>query len=117
MKLHHIGFATGDLEGAIKYYTRLFGYRLVQRRHFEGTPLAFLRRDSEEVLLELFQSAEPEEAHAAYQTDDLRQEVARLQKAGFTVQRGPVPIWDGGETAFCRAPGGELVELICDRSS
>lgn len=119
--MHHTGIVVSDLERSIDFYTRLLGFRVVERGEFEGQPLAFLVIAGG--LIELVQEGDgglPEGVvnHLAFLVDDLSAEMDRLREAGVRfVDEVPLPIYSGGRIAFCAGPDGELIELMQAHSS
>lgn len=115
MRLHHTAIMASDLERSIDFYTRHFGFRLLERVEHAGEQLAFLALDGG--VIELVQGAghfaEGVVNHIALAVDDLTDAIERLIHAGVhCFDAAPVPIFRGGRNAFCAGPDGELIELI-----
>lgn len=113
MWLHHVGIAVSDLDRSIAFYTRHFGFQVAERASFEGAALAFLTLE-DGARLELAaegRPAGPPASHVALGATDLDRLAARLRAQGVAVTE-PAPLWNGGRTAFCDGPDGELIELI-----
>jgi lactoylglutathione lyase len=112
MRLHHLGITVSDLDQSIRFYTSLFGFRLVEQGVHEGAPIAFITLG--DGLVELVEGApRPTEHHLALQVADLAAEVSRLNAAGVTLlDRTPTQAFNGWWIAFVAGPDGEWIELV-----
>jgi lactoylglutathione lyase len=116
MRLHHTAIMASDLERSVHFYTRLFGFHVVERGEFAGGPLAFLGLEGS--LIELVQGAGyPAEGvvnHIAFTVEDLAAEMERLRQAG--VRFLEEALYNGRRIAFCEGPDGEIIELMQSRT-
>lgn len=126
--IHHLGVAVGDLDEAIATYERLFGARVEHRGTLpeQGVEAACLRVGTGRVEL-LAPTGEdtpvgrflarrgPGMHHVAYETDDVRAELAALAAAGARlVDETPRRGLFGLEVAFVHpeAVHGVLTEVV-----
>lgn len=130
---HHTSLAVGDLDRAIDFYRRAFGYdvRFVERGMAEqiarmtGIPgltcdLAQLGSPVCGHVLELiaFKGAEagepkplrPGAAHVCFHVDDLEAALATVENLG-AVRLGEITQFDEGRSVYCREPAGSFFEL------
>jgi methylmalonyl-CoA epimerase len=126
--IHHLGLAVDDLDEAIATYERLFGARVEHRGRLpeQGVEAACLRVGTDRVEL-LAPTGEdtpvgrflarrgPGMHHVAYETDDVRAELAALAAAGARlVDETPRRGLFGLEVAFVHpdAVHGVLTEVV-----
>jgi catechol 2,3-dioxygenase-like lactoylglutathione lyase family enzyme len=130
---HHTSLAVSDLDRAIDFYRRAFGYdvRFVERGMAEqiarltGIPgltcdLAQLGSPVSGHVLELiaFNGAavgepkplRPGAAHVCFHVDDLEAALALVENLG-AVRLGEITQFDEGRSVYCREPAGSFFEL------
>jgi catechol 2,3-dioxygenase-like lactoylglutathione lyase family enzyme len=130
---HHTSLAVSDLDRAIEFYRRAFGYDLLfaergmadQIARMTGIPgqtcdLAQLRAPVSSHVLELiaFRGAaagepkplRPGAAHICFHVDDLEAALARVEGLG-AVRLGEITRFDEGRSVYCREPAGSFFEL------
>lgn len=127
---HHIGVAVRSLEESLDLYRRLgLEPESIEEIPSEGVRAAFLRAGG--VRIELLESLRPDDViarfidrrgeglhHLAFETNDIRAEMARLRSEGFElVDAEPRTGARGRQVAFVhpRSSHGVLVELVQDR--
>lgn len=134
----HAGLATADLDASIDFYCTIFGYRVMFRdddlkdmvarlTHLPGLTvrLAQIARPDEATveLLEFKPADLPTGAtpracgdgqipmgHLAFAVVDLDAAIADLRRAG-AVPIGDIVMFPEGRCAYCREPGGTVLEL------
>lgn len=130
-KIEHLGIATSNLADANALFERLLGsaHYKVERVEHEGVNTSFFQVGETKVeLLEATREDSPIAKyiskrgegihHVAFDTDDIRTEIARLKEAGFEVlNEEPKPGADNKLVAFLhpRSTNGVLVELCQER--
>ncbi len=124
---HHIGVAVRSLEASLDRYRRLgLEPESVEEIPTEAVRAAFLRSGG--IRIELLESLRPDGViarfierrgeglhHLAFETPDIRAEMARLRTEGFElVDAEPRPGAHGRQVAFVhpRSVEGVLVELV-----
>lgn len=93
LRFAHVMIQVRDIDAAIAFYERALGLKVVERHAYDGTVLAYLRRDDQAFELELLSEApwafqgKPEHGrcHIAFTVDDLEAERARLVALGIAV--------------------------------
>ncbi|MGH7904252.1 MAG: VOC family protein [Candidatus Dormibacteraceae bacterium] len=126
-RIHHVGLAVADLEGAIALYGGGFGAQMVRRGHSdaEAMDFALMRIGASE--LELMHSADQGSAvsrflarrgpgvhHLAYQVSDLPGAVEEMADRGHRLVGGIRAGVHGNRVAFLHpsSMGGVLTELV-----
>jgi catechol 2,3-dioxygenase-like lactoylglutathione lyase family enzyme len=130
---HHTSLAVSDLERAVDFYRRAFGYEVLyqergmaeQIARMTGMPgltcdLAQLRSPVSGHVLELIafkgagsgdpQPLRPGAAHVAFYVDDLEAALAKVERLG-AVRLGEITQFDEGRSVYCREPAGSFFEL------
>lgn len=126
--IHHLGVAVEDLDEAVQTYTRLFGAELEHRQLMEdqGVEAAAVRLGEGRVELLRALGADttvgrflarrgPGMHHVAYEVDDIRASLARLEREGADlIDEEPRPGLFGLEVAFVHPDSvhGVLSEVI-----
>lgn len=113
------------MDRSIAFYMDLLGMELERRRAIpkNRAEIAFLKDPGGGFSLELthyedqneFQQADYMKRtfdHLAFKVGDLRDLVARVKEAGFTVTDEPFELSPGHWLAFIEDPDGTLIELI-----
>jgi lactoylglutathione lyase len=124
MRLLHTMLRVKDLDESIRFYTELFGMKLLRRRDYPGGEftLAFVGYgdESDHTVLELTYNWGRRDydlgdayGHVAIGVDDIRASCDRLRAAGAKITREPGPMKHGSTViAFVEDPNGYKVELI-----
>jgi len=128
VKLHHVGVAVDDLEGAINMYTKHFGAVLTHRARAEdqGLEAAFLQMGSAEVELlasigedstigKFLSKRGPGLHHVAYAVPDVTRALADAHAAGMElIDAVPRIGMHGVPIAFIhpKSVGGVLTEFV-----
>jgi len=114
------------MDRSIQFYQEFFNMRLVRRRDIQknNAEIAFLD-DGEDSSFSLeltryhdqrnFAQAVYDDRlfdHLAFVVRDLRSDVGRIKKAGYTVTDEPFELSPGKWLAFVEDPDGTLIELI-----
>jgi len=133
MKLEHIGIAVKDLEASENLFEELFQTKIYKREEVKAQSVltSFIRIDNTKI--ELLHSTDPDGPvarflqkrgpgihHIAFEVQDIRSEIARLEKAGFTlIDPEPQLGADNKWVAFLhpRTTGRVLIELCQERES
>jgi len=119
----HTAFQVSNLDRSIQFYADKLGFTLVSRDTNAQEQEAYAFLTLGDVRLELIQSMQQEGfaapavrspycPHLAIETEDMAQEVARLQEVGVPIIRGPLEV-SGEETwvYFCD-PDNNILEYI-----
>ncbi len=127
IRIEHIGIAVTDLNKANSLFELLMGapHYKIERVESERVNTSFFRIGESKI--ELVASESPDSAiskfiakrgegihHIAFEVQDIRQEMSRLQQAGFEfINTEPKPGADNKMIAFLhpRSTGGVLLEL------
>ncbi|MDG6224014.1 MAG: VOC family protein [Candidatus Thermoplasmatota archaeon] len=125
MTFSHVSIRASDMDRSIAFYMDLLGMELERRRAIpkNRAEIAFLKDPGGGFSLELthyedqneFQQADYMKRtfdHLAFKVGDLRDLVARVKEAGFTVTDEPFELSPGHWLAFIEDPDGTLIELI-----
>lgn len=137
--LHHVGLSTPDMDRAIDFYTRLFGFEVIdlggwgpgnavrdRQLHASGSSArsAMMRREG--MRLELREYAHPAGRpqavdapvvdhginHFCFAVDDVQAEYERLLAAGVTFECEPLEVAPGVVLTYGRDPDGNVFELL-----
>ncbi len=130
-KLHHLGIAVRDLNGAIRLYTSMFGIKQWERvslpeRHMEvavcrvgDTLLEFIMPTSDEAAFAAFLRERGDGMHhVAYQVANIEQALQQLEADGMRlIDRQARPGIHNTLVAFLhpKVTGGVLIELVEER--
>jgi len=136
--LHHPGLVVPDMDGACRFYEKMFGFTVLYRNRWEAPSLVHdrvlgLENCAGEVallqgvncFLEVFCYDAPESDHVpgllqandqgirhlAFEVDDVHAQYRRFLELGGTALSEPVSIPGGGSAVYCRDPFGTLIEL------
>lgn len=125
--LEHIGLAVQDLEAATALYTALLGAAPYKKEHVAseavdtvffrvgGSKIELLAGTSPDSAITKFLAKKPEGIHhVAFEVDDIRAEMARLEAAGFVLlNAAPKRGADNKLVCFVhpKSAAGVLVEL------
>jgi glyoxylase I family protein len=123
---HHLAIKVADFDGAVKFYTEGLGF-VVAARWGDGDGRAILLDTGDGNYFELFAGGKPSAeaagpfVHVALRSDNVDAALARAKAAGAVVTMEPKDV-DIPSTpplpvriAFCKAPGGEVLEFFCHR--
>ena len=125
MTFSHVSVRASEMDRSIAFYRDLLGMELERRRAIpkNRAEIAFLKDPGGEFSLELthyddqveFQQADYMKRtfdHLAFKVGDLRDLVARVKEAGYTVTDEPFELSPGHWLAFIEDPDGTLIEMI-----
>lgn len=115
--VEHIGIKTLDMEKAIKFYTEIIGFTLINRIKPGPVELVFLKIGNS--VIELVEATEAIRCqdgvvnHLALHVSDIFAAV-ELLKANNTefITPEPIAIGEGRYNFFFRGPSGEKIELF-----
>lgn len=123
---HHLAIKVADFDGAVKFYTEGLGF-VAAARWGEGDGRAILLDTGDGNYFELFAGGKPSAGevgpmvHVALRSDNVDAAIARAKAAGAVVTMEPKDV-DIPSTpplpvriAFCKAPGGEVLEFFHHR--
>jgi len=129
-RIEHIGIAVNDMEKSRKLFDLLLGKDPYKKEKVESENVATLFYQLGESKIELLESLDPDGTiakfiarkgegfhHIAIGVDDIRAEMARLEKAGFELlNKDPKKGADNKLICFLhpKSTGGLLVELCQD---
>ena len=126
-KVEHIGIAVKNLESANKLFSKLFGMKSYKSENVEreGVTTSFFQIGDTKI--ELLEATNPESPiakfidkegegihHIAFEVDDVKLEISRLEKDGFTlINKEPQKGADNKLICFLhpKSTNGILVEL------
>ena len=124
---HHVSMKVADFDETVRFYTEGLGF-VPATCWGDGDARAVLLDTGDGNYFEIFAGGRPAaEAsrgaiqHVALRTDDVDRAIARARDAGAEVTLEPrdVDIPSDPPTpvriAFCKAPGGEVIEFFCHR--
>lgn len=126
MRIQHVGLVVSDLERSRRFYAEALGLEEVPRPAnftFDG---AWFRFGGTEIhlLVEAHTTGGAGQGdagagaerglthHLAFEVDDLRPALARLDEHGVALRGGPMPRGDGFTQAFFLDPDGYVLELF-----
>ncbi len=124
MRLLHTMLRVRDLDETLRFYTEMFGMKLLRRKDFPAGEftLAFVGYgdESEHTVLEFTHNWGERDyqlgdayGHIALGVDDIYAVCARLRERGAKIVREPGPMKHGSTViAFVEDPDGYKVELI-----
>jgi len=130
-KVEHIGIAVKNLESANKLFSKLFGMKSYKSENVEreGVTTSFFQIGDTKI--ELLEATNPESPiakfidkegegihHIAFEVDDVKLEISRLEKDGFTlINKEPQKGADNKLICFLhpKSANGVLVELCQSR--
>ncbi|NEA86753.1 VOC family protein [Streptomyces sp. SID7958] len=104
---------TSDLEGAKRFYTRLFGWRpeTDDRQEAGGYTVAHLDDAAVAALAPLFQQSQPVAWTVSFAVTDAEATLRRVLAEGGSVILGPMDVFDVGRFAVAADPGGAVFQL------
>jgi len=128
MKIDHICFAVKNLEEAIEYWERVFGYRQMTQivvNSLQKVKVTFIQRD-DSVLIKLIEPLESNQSlvnfvsrgggfhHLCFKCDDLEKQITELTGKGLLTLVSPQPgeAFKSNNIAFLLARYGLNIELI-----
>jgi methylmalonyl-CoA/ethylmalonyl-CoA epimerase len=127
---HHVGVAVPDLEPAIEFYLKAFGFRVVSgpfEDPIQKVKLCFLAGTGNNLShLELISPLGGDSPvngylakgigayHVCYEVEEITSALAELRAKGCLVISKPVPAvaFAGRKIAWCFTPTNQLVELL-----
>ncbi|MEO1659281.1 MAG: VOC family protein [Pseudomonadota bacterium] len=112
LNLHHVHLFASDIDATISFWASHFRGEVVHDLEFAGARNVFLRVGSGRIHL---YDQPPREGkgvvhHLGIETDELEDQVVRLQTAGVSVS--PLKTEVSGSYAMAEAPDGLLLELF-----
>jgi methylmalonyl-CoA/ethylmalonyl-CoA epimerase len=125
-KIDHIAIVVKDIDKAIKTYSDMFGFRVIEKREGPGGEFVSMMMSCGDIKLELFQPLKPgsnmrflEERggglhHISFVTDDIMKEMQKLKEQGKKLQsEEPIQMPDA-KIAFIHPSAAEnvLIELV-----
>jgi methylmalonyl-CoA epimerase len=125
-KMDHIGIVVKDLDKAIKAYTDMFGFKVVEKMAGPGGEFTNAMLALGDIRIELFQPLKPgsfskflEEKggglhHVSFATDDIVKEMKNLKAQGKKLQNEEPMQLPNAKIAFVHPSAAEnvLIELV-----
>ncbi len=128
MRIDHICFAVKNLEEAIEYWERVFGYRQMTQivvNSLQKVKVTFIQKD-DSVLIKLIEPLESNQSlvnfvsrgggfhHLCFKCDDLEKQITELTGKGLLTLVSPQPgeAFNNQNIAFLLARYGLNIELI-----
>jgi methylmalonyl-CoA/ethylmalonyl-CoA epimerase len=125
-KMDHIGIVVKDLDKAIKSYTDMFGFKVVEKMGGPGGEFTNAMMELGDIRVELFQPLKPgsfsrflEEKggglhHVSFLTDDIAKEVKNLKAHGKKLQNEEPMQLPNAKIVFVHPSAAEnvLIELV-----
>jgi len=128
MRIDHICFAVKNLEEAIEYWERVFGYRQMTQiivNSLQKVKVTFIQKD-DSVLIKLIEPLESNQSlvnfvsrgggfhHLCFKCDDLEKQITELTGKGLLTLVSPQPgeAFKSNNIAFLLARYGLNIELI-----
>jgi lactoylglutathione lyase len=119
-KLLHTRMRVSDMEQTIRFYTRVLGLEVLERKTSpRGSELAFLAVPNSQELIELcsFPASGPvtvqeDLVHLAFEVDNLDETIRQLTAQNVRITDGPTTTSTGSRFCFIDAPDGYEIELI-----
>jgi methylmalonyl-CoA/ethylmalonyl-CoA epimerase len=125
-KMDHIGIVVKDLDKAIKSYTDMFGFKVVEKMGGPGGEFTNAMMELGDIRVELFQPLKPgsfsrflEEKggglhHVSFLTDDIAKEVKNLKAQGKKLQNEEPMQLPNAKIVFVHPSAAEnvLIELV-----
>ncbi|MEV0172091.1 VOC family protein [Streptomyces sp. NPDC050803] len=104
---------TSDLEGAKRFYTRVFGWRheTDPRQEAGGYTIAHLGDAAVAALSPLYQESQPVAWNVSFAVADADDAAAKAEAAGATVLVGPMDVFDVGRFAVVLDPTGAAFQM------
>jgi lactoylglutathione lyase len=119
-KYLHTRFRVADMDRSVRFYSDILGMEVVERKTSpRGSQLVFLRFPETDCELELCSFPDsgavdvPEDlVHLAFQVQDLKVCVGKLESAGIPITEGPVEMESGTRFIFTEDPDKYEIELM-----
>jgi len=119
-KYLHTRFRVADMDRSVYFYSDILGMEVVERKTSpRGSQLVFLRFPETDCELELCSFPDsgavdvPEDlVHLAFQVQDLKVCVGKLESAGIPITEGPVEMGSGTRFIFTEDPDKYEIELM-----
>ena len=119
-KYLHTRFRVADMDRSVHFYSDILGMEVVERKTSpRGSQLVFLRFPATDGELELCSFPDsgmvdvPEDlVHLAFQVQDLKVCVGKLESAGIPITEGPVEMESGTRFIFTEDPDKYEIELM-----
>ena len=119
-KYLHTRFRVADMARSVHFYSDILGMEVVERKTSpRGSQLVFLRFPATDGELELCSFPDsgmvdvPEDlVHLAFQVQDLKVCVGKLESAGIPIIEGPVEMGSGTRFIFTEDPDKYEIELM-----
>ena len=119
-KYLHTRFRVADMDRSVCFYSDILGMEVVERKTSpRGSQLVFLRFPETDCELELCSFPDsgavdvPKDlVHLAFQVQDLKVCVGKLESAGIPITEGPVEMGSGAQFIFTEDPDKYEIELM-----
>ena len=126
-KIDHIAIVVKDVDKAIKSYTNMFGFKVIEKREGPGGEFVSVMMELGDIHLELFAPLKPDNAfakyleekggglhHISFATDDIIKEIKNLKAQGRKLQNEEPIQLPNAKIAFVHPSAAEnvLIELV-----
>jgi methylmalonyl-CoA/ethylmalonyl-CoA epimerase len=126
-KIDHIGIVVKDADAALKAYSEMFGFKVVEKMPGPGGEFKAVLIRVGDITLEFLQPLKPDSAfarflqerkgglhHVSFATDDIVKELKTLKKQGKKLQNEEPIVLPNAKIAFVHPDAAEnvLIELV-----
>jgi len=117
VKLHHVSFASKDLEASRRFFSGVLGRPEIERPGFRFSGIWYGLGDRQLHIIEN-QAEGADAASRLSRSDHVALEVADVEAVRATLEEHGIPYQEGGNRAlgmdqlFCRDPDGHVLEFV-----
>jgi len=115
LRVNHVGISVKNLQESVDYYTKTLGMREgFTMRDKSGNPATYYIQVDKDTFLELSQSGQDRPVginHVGFQTGNMNDTVAELERRGLTVP-DPTSVGSGAPHTSISDPNGVRLEML-----